>query len=307
MTHQCVRLFRVDFQVKTFMASRLATLMAMAIFRALGLLPLSVLQRIGSLLGWVAWIMPGTYKKRAARNMALAYPQPSKKLQRQSLQQLLQMFLELPYLWAPRNAHRLQALVYCDAWPLIEQTLAEGRGLILISPHIGCFEMLGPIYSQRHPAAVIFKEPRMRWLGDLINRIRRSPQLTLVPANQKGVKGLVRTLMRGQTIGFLPDQVPADGDGVYAPFFGQPAYTITLVQRLQSLRQTPIFTVALARLDRGRGYHFHVEPMTAPLSADPVLAATEMNAALERMIRRMPNQYLWGYNRYKTPRPAGTT
>ncbi len=289
------------------MATRLATFLAIAIFRALGLLPLIVLQQVGNLLGWVGWIMPGTYKKRAARNMAFAYPQPSHKLQRQSMQQLLQMFLELPYLWAPRNANRLQGLVSCDAWPLIEQTLAEGRGLILISPHIGCFEMLGPIYSQRHPAAVIFKEPRMRWLGDLINRIRLSPQLTLVPANQKGVKGLVRTLMRGQTIGFLPDQVPAEGDGVYAPFFGQPAYTITLVQRMQSLRQTPIFTVGLERLPNARGYHFHVEPMTAPLSEDPIVAATEMNAALETMIRRMPNQYLWGYNRYKTPRPAGTS
>ena len=286
------------------MARRLATFLAIAIFRTLGLLPLSSLQRLGSLLGWVGWIVPGTYKKRAMRNMAFAYPQASTALQRQSLQQLLQMFLELPYLWAPRNAHRLQSLVTCDAWPLIEQTLAEGRGLILISPHIGCFEMLGPIYSQRHPAAVIFKEPRMQWLGDLINRIRLSPQLTLVPANQKGVKGLVRTLMRGQTIGFLPDQVPADGDGVYAPFFGQPAYTITLVQRMQSLRQTPIFTVGLERLDHGRGYHFHVVPMLTPLSEDPITAATEMNAALEAMIRRMPSQYLWGYNRYKTPRPA---
>lgn len=286
------------------MARRLATFLAIAVFRTLGLLPLSSLQRLGSLLGWVGWMVPGTYKKRAVRNMAFAYPQASTALQRQSLQQLLQMFLELPYLWAPRNAQRLQSLVTCDAWPLIEQILAEGRGLILISPHIGCFEMLGPIYSQRHPAAVIFKEPRMQWLGDLIHRIRLSPQLTLVPANQKGVKGLVRTLMRGQTIGFLPDQVPADGDGVYAPFFGQPAYTITLVQRMQSLRQTPIFTVGLERLDHGRGYHFHVVPMLNPLSEDPVTAATEMNAALEEMIRRMPSQYLWGYNRYKTPRPV---
>ena len=142
----------------------------------------------------------------------------------------------------------------------------------------------------------------MKWLGDLINRIRFSPQLTLVPATQKGVKGLVRTLMRGNTIGFLPDQVPAEGDGVYAPFFGQPAYTITLVQRMQSIRQTPIFTVGLERLNNAKGYRLHVIPMTAPLSEDPILAATEMNAALEAMIRRMPTQYLWGYGRYKTPR-----
>ena len=288
------------------MASRIATFLAILIFHALGLLPLSLLQRLGILLGWIGWLMPGTYKRRAARNIAFAYPEASASLQRQSMQQLICMFLELPYLWAPRNASRLSSLISCDEWPLIDRTLAEGKGLILISPHIGCFEMLGPFYSQRHPATVIFKEPRMQWLSTLINRIRLSPQLTLVPANQKGVKGLLRTLMRGQTIGFLPDQVPAEGDGVYAPFFGQPAYTITLVQRMQAVRQTPIFTVGLERLDRARGYHFHVVPMAAPLSEDPTTAATEMNAALEDMIRRMPAQYLWGYNRYKKPRSAKT-
>lgn len=287
-------------------ASTVATFLAILIFRALGLLPLSLLQKLGTLLGLIGWLMPGTYKRRAARNIAFAYPNAPALLQRQSMQQLICMFLELPYLWSPRNARRLSSLISCDEWPLIDRTLAEGKGLILISPHIGCFEMLGPFYSQRHPATVIFKEPRMQWLSALINRIRLSPQLTLVPANQKGVKGLLRTLMRGQTIGFLPDQVPAEGDGVYAPFFGQPAYTITLVQRMQAVRQTPIFTVGLERLDHARGYHFHVVPMAAPLSEDPAAAAAEMNAALEDMIRRMPAQYLWGYNRYKKPRPAKT-
>lgn len=288
------------------MANRIATLFAILVFRALGLLPLIALQQIGTCLGWIASLVPGTYKRRAAANMAFAYPDATPAMHRQAMQQLLRMFLELPYLWSPRNAAHLQELVICDAWPLIAETLRQGCGLILISPHIGCFEMLGPIYSQRHPATVIFKEPRMKWLGDLINRIRLSPQLTLVPGNQKGVKGLVRALMRGHTIGFLPDQVPAEGDGVYAPFFGHQAYTITLVQRMQSIRQTPIFTVGLERLDNAQGYRLHVIPMEAPLSEEPVQAATQMNAALEAMIRRMPSQYLWGYNRYKTPRPAKT-
>ena len=283
------------------MASRLATFFVIVIFRGLGLLPLCVLQQMGTFLGSAAWLVPGSYKRRAAKNLAFAYPDAPPAMLRQAMQQLMRMFLEIAYLWSPRNASRLQTLVFCDHWPLVEETLAQGRGLILISPHVGCFEMLGPLYSQRHTATVIFKEPRMKWVTDLITRFRLSPQLTFVPATQKGVKGLVRTLMRGHTIGVLPDQVPTNGNGVYAPFFGQPAYTATLVQRMQSIRQTPIFTVGLERLDNAKGYRLHVIPMTAPLSEDPTLAATEMNAALEEMIRRMPTQYLWGYNRYKTP------
>ena len=276
--------------------------LAYAIFKALGLLPLSVLQGLGTLLGELGSILPGTYKKRALKNLRLAYPDATPDMARLAMIQLLQMFLELPYLWASRNTGKLTQIVQCDHWSLIDEALAQGKGVILISPHIGAFEMLGPFYTQRHKATVIFKEPRMRWLKQFIEMIRLSPDLKLVPGTQAGVKGLVKTLLKGETIGFLPDQVPALGDGVYAPFFGKDAYTITLVQRMQAIRNSPIFTVGLERLPKGKGYYFHIVPLEEPLSDVPEVAATQMNRTLEDMIRRMPSQYLWGYNRYKTPR-----
>lgn len=276
--------------------------LAYVLFKSLGFLPLSFLQAIGTGLGRLGNLLPGKYKVRAQQNLLLAYPDASPVMKQKLMVELLQMFLELPYLWAQRNSNRLDKIIKCDHWHLIDDALAAGKGVILISPHIGAFEMLGPFYTQRHKATVIFKEPRMRWLKLFIDWIRLSPDLKLVPANQTGVKGLVKTLMRGQTIGFLPDQVPALGDGVYAPFFGKDAYTITLVQRMQTIRNSPVFTVGLERLPAGKGYYFHIVPMLEPLSVDPVTAATQMNQALESMIRKMPMQYLWGYNRYKSPR-----
>lgn len=275
---------------------------AYLVFKGLGFLPLSFLQVLGKALGILGSVLPGKYRVRARQNLRLAYPDATPAMERAAMVELLQMFLELPYLWSSSNAGRLDKIVKCDHWALIDDALAQGRGVILISPHIGAFEMLGPFYTQRHKATVIFKEPRMRWLKIFIDWIRLSPDLKLVPANQTGVKGLVRTLMKGHTIGFLPDQVPALGDGVYAPFFGKDAYTITLVQRMQTIRNSPIFTVGLERLPDGQGYYFHVVPMAEPLSEVPELAAAQMNAALEQMIRKMPMQYLWGYNRYKVPK-----
>lgn len=276
---------------------------AYLIFKGLGLLPLAWLQAMGSALGRLGAILPGRYRKRAFENLRLAYPEATSAMDRLAMIELLQMFLELPYLWARRNADKLDQIIRCDDWALIDDALAQGKGVILISPHIGAFEMLGPFYTRRHNATVIFKEPRMQWLKLLINRIRLSPALKLVPANQTGVKGLVKTLIKGETIGFLPDQVPALGDGVYAPFFGKDAYTITLVQRMQAIRNSPIFTVGLERLPKGKGYRFHIVPMAQALPESPELAAAQINAALEQMVRKMPMQYLWGYNRYKTPRP----
>lgn len=276
---------------------------AYLVFKGLGLLPLVWLQAMGSALGRLGAILPGRYRKRAFENLRLAYPEATSAMDRLAMIELLQMFLELPYLWARRNADKLDQIIRCDDWALIDDALAQGKGVILISPHIGAFEMLGPFYTRRHNATVIFKEPRMQWLKLLINRIRLSPALKLVPANQTGVKGLVKTLIKGETIGFLPDQVPALGDGVYAPFFGKDAYTITLVQRMQAIRNSPIFTVGLERLPKGKGYRFHIVPMAQALPESPELAAAQINAALEQMVRKMPMQYLWGYNRYKTPRP----
>lgn len=276
---------------------------AYLVFKGLGLLPLAWLQAMGSVLGRLGAILPGRYRKRAFENLRLAYPEATSAMDRLAMIELLQMFLELPYLWARRNADKLDQIIRCDDWALIDDALAQGKGVILISPHIGAFEMLGPFYTRRHNATVIFKEPRMQWLKLLINRIRLSPALKLVPANQTGVKGLVKTLIKGETIGFLPDQVPALGDGVYAPFFGKDAYTITLVQRMQAIRNSPIFTVGLERLPKGKGYRFHIVPMAQALPESPELAAAQINAALEQMVRKMPMQYLWGYNRYKTPRP----
>ena len=275
---------------------------AYLIFKVLGFLPLFVLQAIGTALGILAAALPGTYKKRAYENLRLAYPNATPAMARLTMIELLKMFLELPYLWARRNAGKLDQIIQCDKWRMIDEALAQEKGLILISPHIGAFEMLGPFYTQRHKATVIFKEPRMLWLKKLIDMIRLSPNLTLVPANQTGVKGLVKTLLKGQTIGLLPDQVPAMGDGVYAPLFGKDAYTITLVQRMQAIRNSPILTVGLERLPKGQGYYVHVIPMKEMLSEVPELAAAQMNRALEDMIRKMPTQYLWGYNRYKSPR-----
>ena len=279
---------------------------AYGIFKVLGFFPLSVLHAIGTKLGAIGLMLPGSYKRRAFENLRIAYPEATPAMNKAAMIELLKMFLELPYLWSKRNEVKLSRIVQCDRWHLIDEALAKGKGVILISPHIGAFEMLGPFYTQRHPAAVIFKEPRMRWLKILIEKIRFSENLTLVPANQSGIKGLVKMLLKGQTIGFLPDQVPALGDGVYAPFFGRNAYTITLVQRMQTIRNSPVFTVGLERLPKGKGFYFHIEPMDEMLSDNPEIAAAQMNAALESMIRKMPTQYLWGYNRYKTPMPQRT-
>ena len=283
------------------MSNRVMPWVATCIFKSLAYLPLSVLQTFGLALGWIGWKTSGSFQRLSAENFKQAFPAATPQMLRRAMLSVGQMFLEMPYWWVRRNDRALNKTVAPADWHLFETALATGKGVILLSPHMGCFELLGPVYSSRFQSTVLFRPPRKVWLREWIVNMRTRKQLKMAPANQTGVRSLVRTLLKGQTVGILPDQVPGLGEGVWAPFFGRPAYTMTLVQRLQSLTGAKIFMLGVERLGVGQGYKMHIAPMDTPLSDDPVEAATQINVALEAMIRQAPTQYLWGYNRYKQP------
>lgn len=273
-----------------------------ALFKILGILPLTVLQILGWSAGWLAWMLPGRYKERAWTNLRQAFPDATRETLRSAMLSNGQLMFEMPFWWTRRNETFINSKLSCDNWEQFQVALARGKGVILLSPHAGCFELLGPVYSSHFPSTVLFRPPRKIWMQDWIVEMRTRRQLKMAPANQKGVRALVKTLMRGNTIGILPDQVPPDGEGVWAPFFGRPAYTMTLVQRLQELSGATIFILAAQRNGIGQGYTLRHKELSEPLPKDPEAAATVINQEMEEMIRKMPEQYLWGYNRYKAPK-----
>jgi KDO2-lipid IV(A) lauroyltransferase len=273
-----------------------------AIFKTLGMLPLTVLQILGVCAGWLAWILPGRYKERAWTNLRQAFPDATRAMLRSAMLSNGQLMFEMSFWWTRRNETFINSKLSCDNWTQFQVALEKGKGVILLSPHAGCFELLGPVYSSHFPSTVLFRPPRKVWMQDWIVEMRTRRQLKMAPANQKGVRALVKTLMRGNTIGILPDQVPPDGEGVWAPFFGRPAYTMTLVQRLQALSGATIFILAAQRNGIGKGYTLRHKELAEPLPHDPEAAAQMINQEMEEMIRTMPEQYLWGYNRYKAPK-----
>ena len=288
------------------MLNKIAAVALTFVFKLLGALPLSVMQTLGGCAGWLAWLLPSRYKQRAADNLKQAFPSADPKLLRSVMIHSGQLIYEMPFWWTRREGNYLDSMVSCDDWKQFDEALALQKGVILLSPHAGCFELLGPIYSQRYPSAVLFRPPRLPWLQDWIVRMRSRKQLTMAPANQIGVRTLVKTLLRGNTVGILPDQVPPEGEGIWAPFFGKPAYTMTLVQRLQKLSGAPIFILGAKRNAIGQPYTLKYKRLEHPLPEDPFAAATKINQEMEAMIAQMPEQYMWGYHRYKAPKNRKT-
>ena len=272
---------------------------------------LSTLHALGALLGWLAYGVSATYRRRLDQNAGLAGLGHSAR--RAAVAQAGRMVAELPWLWLRPSSRPLGTALQWQGQALIDAALDEGRGLVLLTPHLGCFEVcaqaIAECYGGRTRLTAMYRPARQPWLRSLEEIARERPGLATAPAALAGVRQMIRALRRGESVGLLPDQVPPEGMGVWAPFYGQPAYTMTLATRLAQQTGAVLLLIWAERLDRGRGYLLRVSAPAQPLptqaaddTALQLACATAVNREMERLIDQCPSQYLWGYHRYKQPR-----
>jgi KDO2-lipid IV(A) lauroyltransferase len=267
--------------------------------------PLRWLHAIGAPVGWLVYGASPKYRRRFRAKVAQAGV-PWKQA-RGAIGAAGRMMMELPPLWLRPPDAPLPVPVQWQGGDLIEAAQAAGRGLVMLTPHLGCFEAIGQSYAQRYGAGrgamtVLYRPARKTWLRGLVEAARRRPGLDAAPATLSGVRQMIRALKRGEVVGLLPDQVPPEGLGVWAPFFGRPAYTMTLAARLVQQTGAALLLVWSERLPRGAGYCVRVSELGEDLPADGTAAAAVINRAMEALILQCPQQYLWGYHRYKRPR-----
>lgn len=270
-------------------------------FRLLSLLPLRLLHFLGACLGRAAYHLVPRYRCLTIENLTRA-GMDSPALRRAAAAEAGRAVLELPKLWMRPQAEVVARVVQVSGWSLVEDAWSAGKGILFLTPHLGCFEITAQYYASFRPMTVLYRRPKHASLVPLIER-GRGANLRLAAADMSGVRALLKTLRSGEAAGMLPDQVPGAGEGVWAPFFGRPAYTMTLAARLAGTGATVLLAYA-ERLPRGAGYHLRLFPFAADRSGTVEQQATQINAALEDLIRRCPQQYAWGYNRYKRPRGA---
>jgi len=273
-------------------------------------LPLPFLSAIGTAIGWLLWLLPNKLRHIAAVNLQLCFPQLSSSerhvLLRRSLCHNVCAMLELGPLWL-WPGERVLALVRETrnetAW---RDCLNSGQGAIVLTPHIGAWELAGLYVSSRYPLTALYRPSRLGSLIDnLIKPARERLGSQLVPTDASGVKRLLQTVRNGAAAGILPDQDPGPDNGIFAPFFGQPANTMSLLSRLAIRCHAPVFIAYAERLPRGRGFRLHFEALPDSIQQEPLIrSVTTLNETLEHAIRQHPEQYLWTYKRFKQ-RPPG--
>ncbi len=277
---------------------------------------LGFLHALGAALGWLSYGLSGSYRRRLLANAALAGV--SEPVRRASVAQAGRMVGELPLMWLRPAGAPIAPPVQWVGAELIEQALNAGRGLVMFTPHLGCFEVIAQAYAERfgarQPMTALYRPARQAWLRELEETARHRPGLLTAPASLAGVRQMIRALRQGQTVGLLPDQVPPEGMGVWAPFFGEPAYTMTLGTRLIEQTGAAWLLMLGERLPQAQGWRIRVVAPPEPLpvrgasmsdEAHQTQCAALMNRAMEHLIAQCPEQYLWGYQRYKQPKKAG--
>ena len=270
------------------------------LFRFLSRCPLGLLHAFGALLGWVVFAASGVYRRRFLANARQAGYRFGAVAA--AVGHAGRMAAELPRLW-------LGAPVPCRIQnaEAIEPVYERGQGVLYLTPHLGCFEMSAQGIARqwgerRGPITVLYRPARQGWLAEIMRTARNRPGMLAVPTNLTGVRQMIKALRRGEAVGLLPDQVPPQGQGVRSPFFGREAYTMTLAARLALQTGAAVVLVRCERLPWGQGYELHMRALDEPLAADLDAAVHQINAAMESLIRECPDQYLWGYARYKQPR-----
>jgi KDO2-lipid IV(A) lauroyltransferase len=269
--------------------------MLLRLFQILSLLPLPVLHALGTVAGWVVYFSSPGYRRRMREHLALAGHDD---LLHQAIAEAGKGVLELPFIWCAPPSRVLGSATIHD-WEVAQSALEAGRGVIFLSPHLGCFEIIAQVIASRVPLTAMYRRPKKAALEPLLGKARGRDGLSLTPANLAGVRTLLKRLRGGGAIGLLPDQVPGEGEGVWAPFFGRPAYTMTLPAKLQQMSGAPLVLSYAERLPRGRGFAIHFVRFDQALEGTPAQQAQAINAAMESLIARCPAQYFWSYNRFK--------
>ena len=276
--------------------------------RGFGAMPLSMARRFGAGLGQMLWRIPNQFRRNSLENVDRCFPELTGEERRRIVRESLRS-TGLTVAEAGAMFHwpleRLRALEQgCAGSEVLDRAVDRGKGVIALGPHVGNWEYLSYSVSRRHPMVCLYRRPRVSEFDAYLRRARERLGSELVPVSASGIRRLVRTLERGGVVGILPDQEPLKSHGVFAPFFGTEALTMTLVGTLaRRYDSAVVLGVAARQEDGGFGIDIRAgsEEMRHP---DPVRAASALNSGVEAFVRDYPEQYIWSYRRFRTRPPA---
>ncbi len=278
--------------------------MFIRLIKVFAAVPLPLVRGLGWLIGGLLCWLPSKERHIARVNLRLAFPDMAaaerKRLLRKVLRENTRTLMEMPAAWSRPARYWMRHIEIADGGALMREKLALGKGVLVAAPHQGNWEVGVHALASLAPATILYRPPRQAGLEALIVTGRSRQGATLVPIGASAIRAMYGALKKGEMVTILPDQQPklGKGAGVFASFFGQPAWTMTLFSRLARRSGAPVLFTWAERLPGGR-YRLHfTEADPAVADEDDATAATALNAGVEHVVRTCPAQYLWTYRRF---------
>lgn len=272
--------------------------------RLAGRLPLSWLHAGGAFIGRIAWWCHAKLRRHTQINIGLVLPQYAADDQRRTAHATVldtgRSILEIARIWGGGPQRALGLVRGVDGEELFDAARAAGKGVIIAAPHLGCWELLNFWLCSKTDLAIVYRPPRYADIEPLLVAARGALKPEQVRAEGAGIRTLYRRLAAGGVVGILPDQLPKQGEGEFAPFFGVQALTMVLVSRLAQRTGCAVLFAYAQRLPRGAGYRIRIRPAPDGI-ADPDLpvAVAALNRGVEDCVREAFTQYQWHYKRFQ--------
>lgn len=287
--------------------SQLKARLAITLVRTAGHLPFQLLRRIGSGLGTVAYYLNTRMAKVTQKNVSICFPHlndlEKKRLVRKSLQETGKTVTETCFIWQRDVQHNQRLITGSEGEDVVHRALAQGKGLLVLAPHLGNWEALGCNLSRFAETTNLYQPPKLKGFDHIIRAGRTRSGCHLVPTNSKGIASLLQQLKRNGICGILPDQAPkVHSSGGFANFFGEPALTMTLVHKLIQRTQCRAVFAYAKRTPKGFTLIFREAP-EALFSEDQHESLQALNRGIEKLVREAPEQYQWDYKRFKVVSP----
>jgi len=262
-------------------------------------IPLFLVQSIGVVIGYIFHMTnkksrfllvknltsSNIYKNKASLNKAI----------NKNIGETGKTIMESLAIWSSQQKRILGWVTEVYGLSEIAKAHARKKGIIFLSPHLGCYEITSIYYGSKYPLTVLYRPPRQKWLERLVKDGRQKGFHTLAPTNKAGIKQILKSLRNHQAVGILPDQTANKGEGVWADFFGRPAYTMVLVSKLAKKTGATVIMTFGERLEIGKGFKIHFKIISSSTISSP----KKLNKALEDTIKKAPEQYLWNYDKHK--------
>lgn len=238
------------------------------------------------------------------RNLALCFPELDEHETNQRVKRFIQQnaFLthEFATAWLGNRETIESKFAQVHGSELIDRCIAQKRPVIVAVPHIGNWEFFWHWLQFNYPLVGMYQPAKQLAVDELVLNARSRFGGQLFATDPKGIMGLLRALKTGKVLMILPDQAPRRGAGVYSPFFGQSAYTMTLLHKFIQKTDAQLVFGSCIRQAKGKQFDIHIEaPQFDSKLADVEAFNAAMNQQIETVINRWPDQYQWSYKRFK--------